>query len=115
MKFKLEMVTAIMMGVILYAGTANAESHTCPTKDVVVERDVIDTAVNVGLITLEEAMQLRKDIAEGKKDIIDVNSPDGIITFGTITYDEELGENVLDEVDPEEGEYIDGEWYDAYH
>jgi hypothetical protein len=115
MKFKLEMVTAIMMGVILYAGTAIAESHTCPTKDVVVERDVIDTAVNVGLITLEEAMQLRQDIAEGKKDIIDVDSPDGIITFGTITYDEELGENVLDEVDPEEGEYIDGEWYDAYH
>jgi hypothetical protein len=115
MKFKLEMVTAIMMGVILYAGTATAESHTCPTKDVVVERDVIDTAVNVGLITLEEAMQLRQDIAEGKKDIIDVDSPDGIITFGTITYDEELGENVLDEVDPEEGEYIDGEWYDAYH
>lgn len=103
-----------LIGGLLY-GTANAESHTCPTKDVVVERDVIDTAVNVGLITLEEAMQLRQDIAEGKKDIIDVDSPDGIITFGTITYDEELGENVLDEVDPEEGEYIDGEWYDAYH
>ena len=87
----------------------------CPYKDVVVENDMIDTAVNVGLITLEEANQLRKDIAEGKKDIIDVDSPDGIITFGTITYDEELGENVLEEVDPEEGEYIDGEWYDAYH
>jgi hypothetical protein len=87
MKFKLEMVTAIMMGVILYAGTANAESHTCPLKDVVVEVDVIDTAVNVGLLTIEEAMQLRQDIADGKKDVIDVNSDEGIISFGTITYD----------------------------
>jgi hypothetical protein len=87
MKFKLEMVTAIMMGVILYAGTATAESHTCPTKDVVVEVDVIDTAVNVGLLTIEEATQLRQDIAAGKKDVIDVNSDEGIISFGTITYD----------------------------
>ena len=86
MKFKLEMVTAIMMGVILYAGTATAESHTCPLK-VVVERDAIDTAVNVCLITLEEANRLRQDIADGKKDVIDVNSDEGIISFGTITYD----------------------------
>jgi len=105
----------LLIGLFLYGTTASAENHACPLKDVVVEKDVIDTAVNVGLITLEEANQLRKDIAEGKKDIIDVDSPDGIITFGTITYDEELGENVLEEVDPEEGEYIDGEWYDAYH
>ena len=61
----------------------------CPTKDVVVERDVIDTAVNVGLLTLEEAEQLRKDIAAGIKDVIDVISPDGILSFGTITYDDD--------------------------
>jgi hypothetical protein len=116
-------VGLLIIGLFLYGNASAAPcpfvpvapSDTCKKKDVVVERDVIDTAVNVGLITLEEANQLRKDIAEGKKDIIDVDSPDGIITFGTITYDEELGENVLEEVDPEEGEYIDGEWYDAYH
>jgi hypothetical protein len=85
-------------------------SEPCPYKDVVVENDMIDTAVNVGLITLKEAIQLRKDIADGKKDVIDVDSDEGIISFGTITYDiDDL------EVDPEEGEYIDGEWYDAYH
>jgi hypothetical protein len=32
-------------------------------------------------------MQLRQDIADGKKDVIDVNSDEGIISFGTITYD----------------------------
>jgi hypothetical protein len=108
-----------LIGLILIIGlvySVNAESDvSCPVKDVVVERDIIDTAVNVGLISLEEAIQLRIDIAEGKKDVIEIDSPDGIITFGTITYDEELQANVLEEVDPEEGEYIDGEWYDAYH
>jgi len=90
--------------------TVQPASHACNVKDVVVEKDVIDTAVNVGLITKEEAIQLRKDIADGKKDVIDVNSDEGIISFGTITYDiDDL------EPDPEEGEYIDGEWYDAYH
>jgi hypothetical protein len=100
----------LLIGLFLYGTTASAENHACPLKDVVVEKDVIDTAVNVGLLTKEEATQLRQDIADGKKDVIDVNSDEGIISFGTITYDiDDL------EVDPEEGEYIDGEWYDAYH
>ena len=66
-----------------------ASNTPCPLKDVVVEKDIIDTAINVGLITLEEAKQLRDDIANGKKDLIDVNSPDGILSFGTITYDDD--------------------------
>jgi len=66
-----------------------ASSVPCPLKDVVVEKDIIDTAINVGLITKEEAIQLRKDIADGKKDLVDVNSPDGILSFGTITYDDD--------------------------
>jgi hypothetical protein len=69
--------------------TVQPASHACNVKDVVVEKDVIDTAVNVGLITKEEAIQLRKDIADGKKDVIDVNSDEGIISFGTITYDDD--------------------------
>jgi hypothetical protein len=101
--------TGLLLIIGLFYGTS-AKAVPCPVKDVVVERDVIDTAVNVGLISLEEALQLRKDIADGKKDVIDVNSDEGIISFGTITYDiEDL------DADPEEGEYIDGEWYDAYH
>lgn len=66
-----------------------ASSVPCPLKDVVVEKDIIDTAINVGLLTLEEAKQLREDIANGKKDLVDVTSPDGILSFGTITYDDD--------------------------
>jgi hypothetical protein len=66
-----------------------ASNTPCPLKDVVVEKDIIDTAINVGLITKEEAIQLRKDIADGKKDLVDVTSPDGILSFGTITYDDD--------------------------
>jgi len=68
---------------------ATNASIPCPLKDVVVEKDIIDTAVNVGLLTLEEAIQLRKDIADGKKDLVDVNSDEGILSFGTITYDDD--------------------------
>jgi hypothetical protein len=54
-----------------------------------VDVSIIYTAMEVGIITKAEALQLIKDIKSGKVDIVDVNSPDGIITFGTITYDEE--------------------------
>jgi hypothetical protein len=106
MSVLVRLVGLLAIGLFIYG---NVNASPCPYKDVV-EKDIIDTAVNVGLITLEEAIQLRQDIADGKKDVIDVDSDEGIISFGTITYDiDDL------EVDPEEGEYIDGEWYDAYH
>jgi hypothetical protein len=115
MSVAVRLVGLLIIGLFVY-GNVNAApcpfvpTPPCPYKDVVVEKDIIDTAVNVGLITLEEAIQLRQDIADGKKDVIDVDSDEGIISFGTITYDiDDL------EVDPEEGGYIDGEWYDAYH
>jgi len=108
-------ITGLLLIIGFLYNTAYAETHNiCPLKDVVVEKDIIDTAVNVGLITLEEAEQLRKDIVDGKKGMINVDTDEGIIAFGTITYDkEEMAE--MDEADPEEGYYEDGEWYDAYH
>jgi len=109
----IRIVGLLLIAAFLY-GNANAAGEPCPLKDVVVERDIIDTAVNVGLITFEESIQLREDIVNGKKGIIDVNADEGIIAFGTITFDEEEMEE-MGEADPEEGEYIDGEWYDAYH
>lgn len=68
---------------------AHTASDTgCHKQAKVEENDIIDTAVNVGILTLNEAEQLRKDIAAGNKDLIDVKSPDGILSFGAITYDD---------------------------
>jgi uncharacterized protein (UPF0218 family) len=98
------------IGLVLVIGiiyTANAEP--CKLKAPpghLITNQIIKDAIKSGLITREEGVSLEKSIQEGRQDIVPVDTDEGIIAIGVITYEDE---------DLEDGEFIDGDWYDAYH
>jgi hypothetical protein len=59
----------------------------------------IDTAVELGIISSDEAIVVENGVIEGTMDVIDVKSDEGILTFAVIYYDD-------DEEEEEESEYI---------
>jgi len=57
----------------------------------------IDTAVELGIISNDEARVVENGIIDGTMDVIDVQSDEGILTFAVIYYDDD--EEEVEDVD----------------
>jgi hypothetical protein len=68
-----------------------SETITVLTQDGISEIDIsiINTAVEVGLLTKEEGEWIKGQVAAGNMDVIDTVTDEGIISFSTITYEDE--------------------------
>jgi hypothetical protein len=68
-----------------------SETITILTQDGISEIDIsiINTAVEVGLLTEAEGEWIKGQVAAGNMDVIDTVTDDGIVSFSTITYEDE--------------------------
>jgi uncharacterized protein (UPF0218 family) len=61
----------------------------------VIADERIDNAVELGIITSNEAELIESGIENGSMDVIDVDADEGIMTFAVIYYDDEEQEETI--------------------
>jgi hypothetical protein len=61
----------------------------------VIADERIDNAVELGIITNNEAELIVNGVEDGTMDVIDVNADEGIMTFAVIYYEEEEQEETI--------------------
>jgi uncharacterized protein (UPF0218 family) len=61
----------------------------------VIADERIDNAVELGIITNNEAELIENGIENGSMDVVDVDADEGIMTFAVIYYDDEEPEETI--------------------